>query len=413
MYECLNYDSKPLTPLVQWKIDTYSAIWQGASLSHILDHYGLKKDIMNDFWTDVAPMIVNQNYGSWARYVWNFIVFEINAFEYQSFIRSQTEDSEPDEVLRHDFSMIRIYFGGQALDYLRSCHSICIEVMVMKRDLKMHPTRIDIAFDFYNYGYRLLDRLESWVRTKSNLSDSGRLCVHGHASGLGFTKKNGSSERTFYIGSPGSERFLRIYDKYLERKVKSCGRFDDVIYDPRDSENGTVLEVDSWLRVEWELKKAACCNILGKPFDGDFGAAVLKQIWSFYEIESSTTRRSAKFFSEFFDPSKYEGNLFGQTLFLYNNTKTPKQSLDDYIDKLLPSLAAYVVSEDDFLKLIYKIREYILYLETIQKDEINEQIREWRLYKFKKKLTEISPTGEINIYLDRRGNIKIPTLRSL
>ena len=100
-------------------------------------------------------------------------------------------------------------------------------------------------------------------------------------------------------------------------------------------------------------------------------------------------------------------------MILYNNKKTPKQSLDDYIDKLLPSLAAYVVSEDDFLKLIYKIREFILYLETIQKDEINEQIREWRLYKFKKKLTEISPTGEIDIYLDRRGNIKIPTLRSL
>lgn len=388
-----------LKKVVQWKFDAFSGIFQNSTLVEVTDFFAIT-NITEGFWLDAAPSISSCAYGNVVRFVFNYICFEVRLYEFQAALSALKLDGDQklDRVTDYEFSTIRVSINGKGLDYLRSIE-VPVEDLLTVQHPKMHPTRIDIAFDFYNYGNEFLDRLCDFVsRRNESLTPSGLLSCLGVPGGISFVAKNGANETTFYFGSKNSNKMLRIYDKYKERVNAGHGIFNETIrYQSSADKEPELLQVSTWLRFEWQLRDGDAVEKLYSEYRGCYGTAILKKIWEYYQIKRYNAAKPVKFWKEFFDPSQYEGNVY-KTLILYNSTDytSARIRLENSVDSRLNSLLAYVLVNKDSHKLMDKLENYFNFLNTPQDDEINENLRLAFRAKLSKTLCECSPDGRLD-----------------
>lgn len=386
--------------VVLWKFDSFSGVWQNATLFEVTDYFGIS-GISEGFWKDAAPVISSCAYGNVVRFVFNFIVFEVKLAEFQRALKALEIDLDSGGLSRipdFEFSSIRVAMNGKGLDFLRES-GVDVESLLRKQDPKMHVTRVDIAIDFFNYGNDFLTDLCKFATARTqNLTPTGRISVVGQTSGLLFTAKNGASETTFYFGSPSSSKLLRIYDKYKERVKAGHGTFSEAVrYRTSDSDEPKLLKVTSWLRFEWQLRGDEAALKLYSQYTGNYGEAIICEIWNYYQVKSYNAQKVARFWMKFFDPTNYQSRVY-KTVILYNsdNSALANQTrLNNFVESRLVSLYCYyVIHERGYLD--EQLRKFELFINTPNDDEITDQIRLALCAKVKKKLCELSPSGMID-----------------
>lgn len=387
-----------LKKVVQWKFDAFSGVFQNSTLVEVTDFFAIT-NITEGFWLDAAPTISSCAYGTVVRFVFNYICFEVRLYEFKAALSALQIDGDQklDRVTDYEFSTIRVSMNGKGLDYLRSIE-VPVEDLLTVMHPKMHPTRIDIAFDFYNYGNEFLDRLCDFVsRRNESLTPSGLLSCLGVPGGISFVAKNGANETTFYFGSKNSNKMLRIYDKYKERVNAGRGMFNETIrYQASADKEPELLQVATWLRFEWQLRDGDAVEKLYSDYRGCYGTAILKKIWEYYQIKRYNAAKPVKFWKEFFDPSQYEGNVY-KTLILRNsdNYLTARDKLKNSVESRLTSILTKVYLDGSLICLIESLECLHNFINTPQEDEIDENIRLSILSKVKKKLVECSPDGRL------------------
>lgn len=394
-----NSPSEDLKKVVQWKFDAFSCVFEQSSLNEVTDFFAIS-NVSEGFWLDAAPSISSAAYGNVVRFVFNFIVFEVRLYEFQAALSALKleGDQKLDKVTDYVFSTIRVAMNGKGLDYLRSLE-IPVEDLLTVQIPKMHPTRVDIAFDFYNYGNKFLDDLCNFATRRSeNLTPTGLISCLGVPGGISFVAKNGANETTFYFGSKNSNKMLRIYDKYKERVNAGHGVFNETIrYQSSAEKEVEILKVCTWLRFEWQLRKADALEILYSEYRGCYGTAILKKIWEYYQIKRFNALKPVKFWKDFFDPSQYEGNVY-KTLILYNNSdySSARVRLQNSVHSRMNSLLAYLIINKDSDKIRKELSGYLDFLNSPQDDDINESFRLAYRAKLIKTLCECSPDGRLD-----------------
>lgn len=283
------------------KIDAYSAVWKDCTLYTVLDFYQLSKPF-SGFWADAVPCFAQMTYGDVVKFIYNDVLLSFWQSDFEAALSACNGDFG--SLPYCHFRKIHISMMGQGLDYLRS---LGLDVDSDRSILRVlnpnfHVTRCDFAFDFVNYdlGFDLFQMFEKFVSRGDTLSKEGRLCVRGRPGGLTYQKKYGSNERTFYIGSPSSERVLRVYDKYLERRQASGGVFMDTSF-------GDPLSVSSWVRIELQTRKTLTEKML---FADNFAPdAILEDISRFYQIYRSGNDSYFRSFIDYFNPEVVKKHL--------------------------------------------------------------------------------------------------------
>lgn len=218
------------------------------------------------------------------------------------------------------FSKIRCNISGSGLAFLRGlgfeiakkCNPDVWFDPETGEKFIFHLTRCDFAFDLINYKPEFLDKCIDHCRTQHTYAD--RIALLNGGTGLRYSYRLGD-QKTLYLGSPRSEKLLRIYDKrleYIDKKTKAYIK-DNPYHNP-----------DSWIRVEWQCRNEFAHGLFfSTDCDGNFFEkvqfmSVFRQIYERYCFSDMTSsywnRQPAPFWHELFDwdviPRIIENNNF-------------------------------------------------------------------------------------------------------
>lgn len=270
---------KPGEKGIVGKLDWLTFIVKDSSIESIFEVFGISHLVDFDDEILSTPFKRASNYDD--RIVWQFngISFDFSVYD--------------NDVLEDDFdffksplSTLRCDFSGSGLDYLRD-EGVDVDTIFRCYDLfvsnfgkdNFHCTRCDFAFDFVNFNGHFLDECFKYVH--NHQTKSGRLALVGVTGALCFSERHGDQE-TLYIGSPTSERMLRIYDKRLQ--------FIDRNTDSYIVENG-YSNPDTWIRLELQLRNKQADSILFG--EGDL-FSILRWIYDKYPFADMNTPAHAR-----------------------------------------------------------------------------------------------------------------------
>lgn len=218
------------------KLDWLTVIFFDSTLNHVL-HWLQHDDCISEFCEGAYEQ--SRGYDQVFRFVYNNILIETSAF---NFYGRQEDLSMFDVVL----PKIRLDLSGSALDYLRSCgidmDTYRFTVPKLPEGGSYHFTRCDFAFDFINYRPDFVDRLIDHIRVHA--LPSGRVPLASSKGAIGC-KVVTCNQKTVYLGSPQSDRMLRVYDKRMEQMNLATGLYKK----PNPYGNP-----DSWFRIEWQTR---------------------------------------------------------------------------------------------------------------------------------------------------------------
>lgn len=178
------------------------------------------------------------------------------------------------------YPRIKVDLSGQALDFLRS-HYIdflgfepgYIEARFTDPEIhehfNSHISRIDYAFDFLNYMPTVLDDMIEFIKSTKNDKDEYWVGFgKGHSAKCSLKLFD---QKTLYIGSPQSDKLLRVYDKKIQAKKSTEVA---ALYE-------TYERPDSWIRFELQLRNKFSHNF---ALTGRSSEQVLKYIYDNYKF---------------------------------------------------------------------------------------------------------------------------------
>lgn len=177
------------------------------------------------------------------------------------------------------FPSIRLTLSGTGLDYLRSLHVPIDDIIdngfSVGQNQDYHVTRLDVAFDLIDYKGNFYDDLlsvccDNMVGYTVPVKDGKGVCFSG----------NVGANKTIYLGSPSSDRMLRVYDKrwQLERGnqwFQKC---------PYRKDN---LLPETWIRIELQLRTKQVASFLESKLDP---LGMFKFIYDKYAIRKTVQR---------------------------------------------------------------------------------------------------------------------------
>lgn len=164
---------------------------------------------------------------------------------------------KPDNFFTFEFKKIRVEITGEGMEFLRSRHFSPDDTFIKQSfwlacNTRYNITRVDFAFDYVNDKKDTFDAIFTYV---DNYQLANRCCgrlLTGRGSGISFKRKYGN-EDTLYLGSTGSDKICRIYDKKLERGSDRIAKLDIPSFMLND-----IKEVKSWYRVELQFRRFYC-----------------------------------------------------------------------------------------------------------------------------------------------------------
>lgn len=263
------------------KLDYFQAVFNDVDFAYVLEWLGLPVNKFGDFLTNSYER--GLGYDTHIGYRFENISIETRV----DYLIKYNESGEHDLVY-WTFSKIFLIVSGKGLDYLRSL-GIAVderfrrqpEVNEVSGKPVMHPTRCDFAFDLINYQASFLDDCLSHL---SNYSQW--VPLSGQMAPIKFSVRTGD-QKTLYLGSPRSDKLLRVYDK----KMEQSDRYGNLASSPVD------YEVDSWIRVEYQTRNDETWRILYG--EGDY-LSIFRYIFDRYTFKAADGK-PAQFWLDLFN----------------------------------------------------------------------------------------------------------------
>ena len=228
----------PDQSIVRPIIDNMTFVFHDASIREIFNHFDLD-DYFDDFLFNSVLIQMSRGYVDNVILEFLHIHFQVHRFYLQEALAN--DDFNVADVVDKKLAKVRIEFTGSALRYLRStCEWNELQYLTKPfMHESDHLTRVDAAYDLVNYRPDFLKKCIDYTNNPDNLSPNGRLRIFGMTSGLCFETRGGAI-KTLYLGSPQSDKRLRIYDKKYEQG-KNLYQSD-------------FPECSSWIRIEWQCR---------------------------------------------------------------------------------------------------------------------------------------------------------------
>ena len=247
------------SPSIFAKFDWFSCIFNNTCILDVLNCIGLGDLATEDLNTFFRSFFVVSSGASTPdlAFSYNGVLVQVNT--YNVFKELDIDDineltlAEPLWVFKTRFDRIRLDISGSGLDFLRKSQIDIDSILPVPFELPINPdgsaaqyhvTRCDAAFDLIDYGS---DFLKNCKLACHQLSDprTGRVSVSKGA--VKWSTRDGD-QNILYLGSTGSDRLLRIYDKKLQYIQKNI-YLSDCPY-----RNGDFLP-SSWIRIELQARR--------------------------------------------------------------------------------------------------------------------------------------------------------------
>lgn len=366
-YNPLDNDGK-----IYCKVDWLTVMFFDCTMNDVLSWLHLD-DCVTDFCSSAYQQ--SRGYDEVFKFMYNNIMLETSSF---NFYGSDFNISIFDIVV----SKIRLELSGSALDYLRSLGVDMNTYRLVKPKLSeggsYHFTRCDWAYDFINYKPEFVDRMIDHINTHKLPSERIPLAS---TKGAISCKLVTGGQKTIYLGSPQSDRMLRVYDKRMQYVDLGTQVYK------KDNPYGNP---DSWFRIEWQTRnKFANTLVQGVDENGvpaDF-KSILKDIFDRYAFADGTcdSRHSARpcvdFWLDLFDWQDLERRIIQNAYyveldsaedrviksfktvmirnFIYVYSLLGKQGVEDLCNAYLRSLDADdPVSHRRYLAFLNRLNEF-------------------------------------------------------
>ena len=241
---------------IHFKLDWFTAMFEECSIMDVLDIVGINLgyDLLEVY---SNLYLSSKGYGTDITFNFDGINIKTDLYAcYKVFHTDDLDSIDPLDFFNAKFCKIRLDLSGKALDQLRSS-GLDVEAYFstpfeIEFPRSYHVTRCDFAFDLVDYAPTFLD---SCINACNSFStSSGRLFTSTGGGGMKYGLRTGD-QRTLYIGSPRSDKLLRIYDKRFQ--FEQGNRLaSDCPYNDGD------LVPDSWTRVELQTRNSLAQNLL-------------------------------------------------------------------------------------------------------------------------------------------------------
>jgi hypothetical protein len=294
-YRTLDNDGK-----IYCKIDWLTVMFFDCSMNHVLSWLHLD-DCVSDFCAGAFQQ--SRGYDEVFKFIYNGVMLETSSF---NFYGEDMSVSIFDTVV----PKIRLELSGSALDYLRSIGVDMDSYRLVKPDLpdggSYHFTRCDWAYDFINYKPEFVDKLIQHINTHKLPSERVPLAS---TKGAISCKLVTCGQKTIYLGSPQSDRMLRVYDKRMQHLNLNTQTY---------CKPNPYGDPDSWFRIEWQTRNKFANNLVHGVDDHGVPAdfkSILKDIFVRYAFADGTidARNKARpvvdFWNDLFDWSELETRI--------------------------------------------------------------------------------------------------------
>lgn len=279
----VTWDGKPS---IFYKYDYYTAVFENLSLPDLFHLIGMDNFLPEnafEYFNSMRPTLLS---GSPVVF-FNLHGVSIN-LPYFEFVdrmeKIELEDMKSNSICIEAFKTvtfpnIRLTLSGTGLDFLRS-QGIAIDDIIdngysLKDNQSYHVTRLDVAFDLIDYKGNFYDDLlaactENMVGYTVPVKDGKGVVFSG----------NVGANKTIYLGSPSSDRMLRVYDKrwQLDRSgqwLEKC---------PYRKNN---MLPETWIRIELQMRTKQVAGFLASKLDPK---STLKYIYDKYAIRKTEKR---------------------------------------------------------------------------------------------------------------------------
>lgn len=253
-------------PSIFAKFDWFTCIFNNTCILDVLNCIGLGDLATEDLSTFFRSFFIMSTGASTPEvaFIFNGVTVQVNTFNVYKELDiddiNELSLAEPFWVFKTRFDRLRLDLSGSGLDYLRQRGIDIDSILPVPFQLPIgadgeqaqyHVTRCDAAFDLIDYGQDFLRNCKSACR---QLSDprTGRVSVYKGA--VKWSTRDGDQD-TLYLGSTGSDRLLRVYDKKLQY-VQRNKFVSDCPY-----RNGDKVP-DSWIRIELQCRRNDSAVIL-------------------------------------------------------------------------------------------------------------------------------------------------------
>lgn len=362
----LRQEGAAIVPL----IDYYSAMWYDSSISDVLSFYGIE---FNEIFLEDSFKMYAGLRAQKESYIFRFNNIELSVPLVLYYYQHEKYNGDFDQVLNFKFKDIRLNLSGDAMSYMRSKREdfdLFLRSTYMMTD-KVKVTRIDITFDFLNWDVDLVDALTRYCRRVEDEIPSGLIGICNSPACLSFSVKSGSRERSVYLGSSGSDKLLRVYDKYLQFYTKE-GILKDI---NKPCPYGD--QIKSWTRIELQLRENRCGYaqqwLYSSTTDEDFFFSCLKRIiddYKFLDIDEKRYKQQpAKFWSSLWDLTDIDSLILNRNC-VPKEEKPYVQKIHDFIERHQVTIASLI----DYGGLITFAKSYNNFAQQVNNgDPLNPQ----------------------------------------
>lgn len=301
-YRTLDNDGK-----IYCKIDWLTVMFFDCSMNHVLSWLHID-DCVSDFCAGAFQQ--SRGYDEVFKFIYNGVMLETSSF---NFYGEDMSVSIFDTVV----PKIRLELSGSALDYLRSIGVDMDSYRLVKPVLpdggSYHVTRCDWAFDFINYKPEFIDCLIDHINTHKLPSERIPLAS---TKGAISCKLVTCGQKTIYLGSPQSDRMLRIYDKRMQYLNLASQTY---------CKPNPYGDPSSWFRIEWQTRNRFANDLtLSVSPSGEFNdfKSILKMIFEKYAFADgqmdarNKARCAVDFWLKLFDWKDIESRIIQNANFV-------------------------------------------------------------------------------------------------
>ena len=266
-------------------IDTFSVVFENVCLNDVFKALKLEDHQFPTYEEIASVLYVNMAaYGSVVNFSRYKVGFQIKTDDISRYIVGC--DTPYDKAFFNTrLPFIRVDAMGQACDNLRSLgvniEELCFNGFVIPSEGEYHFTRVDFAYDFFDYCPNLFYDIKDACTRHGDFTMNGLQVYCGVGRPISVSARD-FDQRTLYFGKTSSDKLLRVYDKKFEQVKRGTYNsdhfkfYDQLHYLP-----------ETWYRIELQVRREKYCHMLLQSNDT---LKVLRYIYDNYAIRAGKGR---------------------------------------------------------------------------------------------------------------------------